>query len=110
MSRTYETGCGSGEKRVSADLRVNRTRRTAGDPLPAVEFAGGIRLAGTSLWLDAPEPAELCFLSHVPLAPDPPRHRRMLMTEATAKLYEAHHRRPPALICPFRRPFTIGDL
>jgi len=82
------------------------------------EFHGGLHLRDTVLWFDAPEPRQLCFVSHanVPFAAS---HQKILATDLTVQLLRAmgaaHGRgrrahEPQALVSPFGRPFSLGQL
>jgi putative mRNA 3-end processing factor len=79
------------------------------DPLPAIDWAGGMRLRGTPLSLDAVAPAELCFVSHAHL-PRAWQHQRILATERTVKLWGDKIITTRPLLCTYRRPFALGDL
>lgn len=83
----------------------------------------GVRVRGTSLWLDAPRPHELCFVSHAAVA-GARRHARLVASEATVRLLrllQPPRRATPAgdpsggaptqaLSVPFGRRFALGRL
>lgn len=82
------------------------------------EFQGGLHLRDTVLWLDAPTPRQLCFISHGGV-PGALAHQKILATSRTADLLRAlaaidgRGRRvhePQALVTPFGRPFALGQL
>ena len=90
-------------------------RRDARD---AVEWRGGVHVAGTPLWCDARRAHEVCFLSSA-LVPAR-RHRQIVATQATLEILglasEATAPRPRrgratprALAVPTGRPFALGD-
>jgi putative mRNA 3-end processing factor len=88
---------------------MSRARTSVPRALPALEHTGGIHLVGTALWCDPTAPVELAFLSSARI---PPRaHRRIIATDRTLRLLERlHGKKLPALGCPLRRPFALGDL
>ncbi len=82
------------------------------------EFHGGLHLTDSVLWFDAHVPKQLCFISHANVRGHN-LHQKILATEHTVDLLRAlasaygRGRRvhePPALICPYNRPFSIGQL
>jgi len=82
------------------------------------EFQGGLHLRDTVLWLDAPTPRQLCFISHADV-PGASAHQKILATERTAELLRAlgaahgrgrHAHEPQALVTPYGRPFALGQL
>jgi putative mRNA 3-end processing factor len=69
-----------------------------------------MRLRGTSLFLDAPRPAELAFVSHAH-ADHAARHRQVIATSATIDLLAHRFGASKApLPAPYRKPFAIGAL
>jgi putative mRNA 3-end processing factor len=72
-----------------------------------VEWDGGIRLSGTSLWLDARRPVPLSFLSSA-LAFH--RHQRIIASAQTLEILGARLGSSEVLPSPFRRPFSVGEL
>lgn len=82
-------------------------------PLPDdVELtAGGLRLAGSTLWLDAERRRDLSFVSHAHRG-SAFAHRRIIATEATVRLLRLRlkSRLPGALSTAYRRPFAVGRL
>jgi putative mRNA 3-end processing factor len=87
-------------------------------PRPLFEFHGGLHLRDTVLWLDAPKARPLCFVSHANV-PGSLGHQKILCTDRTAELLlalaamDGRGRRlhePQALVTPYRRPFSLGQL
>jgi putative mRNA 3-end processing factor len=83
-----------------------------------VEYHEGLHLRETLLWLDAPEPRELTFISSASI-PGALRHTKIVCTGQTAELLEAlgsvHGRgrrvhEPQTLVTPYGRRFGIGNL
>src|SRR5439155_362525 len=68
---------------------------------------GGVRVAGTSIWCDAPRRHALCFVSsaHHALA-----GARVVTTARTLELRRALGDGAEALVTPFARPFALGRL
>lgn len=94
------------------------TRQATRKERAPFEFQGGLHLRDTVLWLDAPTPRQLCFISHGDV-PGALAHQKILATERTADLLRAlaavdgRGRRvhePQALVTPFGRPFALGQL
>ncbi|MCC6746850.1 MAG: hypothetical protein IT371_04280 [Deltaproteobacteria bacterium] len=90
--------------------------RRLGEPL--LEYHGGLHLRGTLLWFDAPEPRQLCFVSHA-LVAGGIAHQKIVSTETTAALLRAigsadgrgrRAHEPQALVTPYRRSFALGTL
>jgi len=77
--------------------------------LPRVEYRNGLHLEGTLLWFDARRTADLCFVSSAG-APPPRAHMKVLCTDKTARFLRKMQGAPPALVCPFRKPFALGSL
>jgi putative mRNA 3-end processing factor len=82
------------------------------------EFHNGLHLKNTVLWFDAPRPRQLCFISHANVS-HALVHQKILTTDKTAELLRAlaavdgRGRRvhePHALVTPYRRLFSIGQL
>lgn len=80
----------------------------ADDP-DVVEWDGGLRLRGTSLWLDARRPVSLSFVSSA-LAFRP--HQRLITSATTVQLLggERGLGASDALASPFGRRFSVGEL
>lgn len=76
-----------------------------------VAFDQGVELRPAGLWLDALVPRDFCFVSEG-LEDVRPLHRRVLLTERSAKLgrWGEADGSPPPLVCPFRRVFALGEL
>lgn len=86
-------------------------------------YDDGVRLRGTPLWLDAPRPHALCFVSHAGIA-GAGRHARLVASEPTVRLLRLLQ--PPrrratagadgqvapnqALSVPYGRRFSLGRL
>ena len=82
------------------------------------EYHGGLHLKDSVLWFDAPTPRNLCFIGHANIAGSFD-HQKILATERTAELLKAgaaaHGRgrrahEPQALVSPYARPFSLGQL
>ena len=82
------------------------------------EHHGGLHLRDTLLWFDAPQPRQLCFVSHANV-PRALGHQKILTSDRTAELLRAlasvHGRgrrahEPQALVTPYRRTFALGQL
>lgn len=82
-------------------------RRTT--PSIRIEYNRGLHLMGTVLWFDAVRRADLCFLSHAHLRQAAP-HRKILATPATAALVRPRLHKARTLVCPYHRPFALGEL
>ncbi|MHB8419247.1 MAG: MBL fold metallo-hydrolase [Myxococcales bacterium] len=73
-------------------------------------LGGGIHLAGSSLWFDAPRRQALSFVSHAH-GDHIARHEQVIATDATARLMAQRlGRLPGALTVPYRQPFDMGPL
>lgn len=83
-----------------------------------LEYHDGLHLKDSVLWFDAPKPQQLCFVSHANVdgALD---HQKILTTELTHELLQGLSRmhgrgrrahEPQALVTPYRRPFSLGQL
>ena len=74
-----------------------------------IEYNDGIHLIGTGLWFDAHKKTELTFISSADIerftAPE-----KTIATPETIKLLEKKARSSLLLSCPYRRPFTLGNL
>lgn len=79
-------------------------------PHEVESLTAGMRLKGTSLYLDALQATGLSFVSHAH-ADHAARHQRVLATEATLRLL-AHRvgKLPSALSIPFHHPFTLDGI
>jgi len=86
---------------------------------PAFLFRAGVRIAGTVVTCDGNAATDLLFLSHAPVMAAhgrralPGRGRRQLLTTDTTLTLlgpVGERLRPHALVTPFGRPFTLGDL
>jgi Cft2 family RNA processing exonuclease len=82
------------------------------------EFHGGLHLRDTVLWFDAPRARQLSFISHANI-PGAMAHQKILATDRTAELLTAfatadgrgrHVHVPQALVTPYGRPFSLGQL
>jgi putative mRNA 3-end processing factor len=82
------------------------------------EFHKGLHLKSSVLWFDAPTPHQLCFISHANIA-SALSHQKILATMETNELLRtmgsAHGRgrrldEPQALVSPYGRPFSLGQL
>lgn len=82
------------------------------------EYHGGLHLRDTILWMDAVEARSICFVSHAGVA-GAQEHQKIISTAETAELLRslaATHgrgrkvREPQALVTPFNRVFTLGNL
>jgi len=69
---------------------------------------GGIRVAGTPLWIDATSPRELCVVSHAH-ADHVASHARTLATGVTLDLLGCRER-DGAIPCQFQHPIDVGKL
>lgn len=81
-------------------------------PLPEIIYDKGVHVLGSVLWMDSPRSRELCFVSHSGV-PGIRRHSKVLCTDSTARLSARQARvdkRLNALVCPYRRPFSLGPL
>jgi putative mRNA 3-end processing factor len=87
-------------------------------PEALFEFHGGLHLKDSVLWLDAPTPRQLCFISHANVS-NALGHQKILTTEMTSELLNAmaaaHGRgrrvhEPQALVSPYGRTFSLGRL
>jgi len=83
-----------------------------------LEFHGGLHLRDSVLWFDAPEPRQMCFISHATVQ-GAAAHQKILATDLTVQLLRAmgaaHGRgrrahEPQALVSPYGRPFSLGQL
>jgi len=68
-----------------------------------------VHLVGSVLWFDAPRERDLCFVSHARIGRFPP-HRKVLCTQATAKLAARPLERANLLVSPYGHPFSLGEL
>jgi putative mRNA 3-end processing factor len=82
------------------------------------EYHGGLHLKNTVLWFDAPSPQQLCFISNANV-PGASGHQKVLATDRTVDTLRAmgaaHGRgrrahEPQALVSPYGRPFSLGQL
>lgn len=87
-------------------------------PEALFEFHRGLHLKDSVLWLDAPTPRQLCFISHANVS-TAFGHQKILTTEMTSELLNAmaaaHGRgrrvhEPQALVSPYGRSFSLGQL
>jgi len=76
---------------------------------PPVEFCGGIRVAGTPLWLDAGSAKDLSFVSHAHLD-HVARHKTMIATAPTARFCRDRVGVRDVLTPPFAQPFRLGEI
>ena len=76
---------------------------------PDVAFDDGVHLPGTVLWFDSPRERDLCFVGHARSGRFP-AHRKVLCTQATARLAARHLASADLLVSPFSRPFSLGEL
>ncbi len=83
-----------------------RGQRDPGDP-GVIEYDGGLRLAGSSLWLDARRPVPLSFLSHAGVYQ---HHQRIVTSNATVVLLGSKAADAEALASPMGRQFSLGDI
>lgn len=74
-----------------------------------VAFDDGVHLLGTVLWFDSPRERDLCFVSHARTGRFP-AHRKVLCTQATARLAQRRLAQADLLVSPFSRPFSLGEL
>jgi len=82
---------------------------TVDGELPSIEYDDGLHLVGTVLWFDAPRARDLCFVSHARFG-RLPSHRKVLCSQATARLARRQLERATLLVSPFSHPFSLGDL
>jgi putative mRNA 3-end processing factor len=87
-------------------------------PETLFEYQDGLHLRETLLWFDASTPRQLCFISHANV-PGASGHQKVLATDKTVQLLRAvgaaHGRgrrahEPQALVSPYGRPFSLGQL
>ena len=83
--------------------------RSSAVAMPEVVFDDGVQLLGTVLWFDSPRERDLCFVSHARTGRFPP-HRKVLCTQATARLAQRRLAQADLLVSPFSRPFSLGEL
>ncbi len=76
---------------------------------PDVAFDDGVHLLGTVLWFDSPRERDLCFVGHA-RSGRVPAHRKVLCTQATARLAQRRLARADLLVSPCSRPFSLGEL
>lgn len=69
---------------------------------------GGIRVAGTPLWIDATSPRELCVISHAH-ADHVGTHSRTLATKTTLELLGTAGK-PGSMPCQYQHPVDLGKL
>ena len=86
-----------------------RPARPKAEPPPTIEYDDGVHLVGSVLWFDAPRERDLCFVSHARFARLPP-HRKVLCSQATARLARRPLASATLLVSPYSHPFTLGDL
>lgn len=72
-----------------------------------VEYDGGLRLSGTSLWFDAPRAVTLSFLSSASVFR---HHQRLVTSSDTVRLLEKKFSNTEALASPLGRRFSVGEL
>lgn len=72
-----------------------------------VEYDGGLRLRGASLWFDARRPVTLSFLSS---ASEFRHHQRLVTSADTVRLLEKKLGATEALVSPVGRRFSVGEL
>jgi len=73
-------------------------------------LSAGMRLRGPSLYLDAVQPTNLCFVSHAH-GDHAARHQRVLATSATLQVLTRRlGKLPSALPVPFHQSFTLDGL
>lgn len=82
------------------------------------EFHGGLHLKDSLLWLDSLAPRPLCFVGHA-MVPGAQGHHKIVSTAHTAELLRTQAaifgrgrlvHEPQALITPYNRPFSLGQL
>jgi len=87
-------------------------------PEQLFEYHDGLHLRDTLLWFDASAPRQLSFISHANV-PGASGHQKVLATDLTVQLLRAvgaaHGRgrrahEPQALVSPYGRPFSLGQL
>lgn len=73
----------------------------------------GIHLSETILWMDAYHPKDMCFISHAHVETGV-SHHKVVATHATIRLYKktvkGSNSRIRGLVCPYNRPFALGQL
>jgi len=72
-------------------------------------YRDGVNLHGTPLWMDASAPRRFCFVSsgHARRLAG---HEQVLATPPTVRFFRARLGQGNALITPYNRPFTLGQL
>jgi len=74
-----------------------------------MEYDDGVHLVGSVLWFDAPRERDLCFVSHARIGRFPP-HRKVLCSQATARLAARPLERANLLVSPYGHSFSLGEL
>src|SRR5438093_370994 len=73
---------------------------------PVIEHDSGLRIQGMALWLDATRSRDRCFVSHAH-SDHAIRHRRIIASPPTARLYEHRLGRTLAETHAFHAPFEV---
>ena len=76
---------------------------------PEVVYDDGVHLVDSVLWFDSPRERDLCFVSHARTGRFPP-HRKVLCTQATARLAAGRLAQADLLVSPYSHAFTLGGL
>jgi len=71
-----------------------------------IEHNSGLRVEGTSLWLDATRARDRCFVSHAH-SDHAVRHRRIIASPQTARLYEHRLGKTVAETYAYHTPFEV---
>ena len=71
-----------------------------------IEHDGGLRVEGTSLWLDATRARDRCFVSHAH-SDHAVRHRRIIASPQTARLYEHRLGKTVTETYAYHAPFEV---
>ena len=74
-----------------------------------IEHDGGLRVLGTSLWLDATRSRDRCFVSHAH-SDHAVRHRRIIASPQTARLYEHRLGRTVTETYAYHAPFEVENV
>ncbi len=74
-----------------------------------IEYRDGIHLKNTDLWFDSKKKAPLSFISSAGFNKFG-RHKKIIATPETIRLLGKKIRHSVVLPCPYRRPFSLGNV
>ncbi len=74
-----------------------------------IEYDRGIHLLGTDLWFDSVKKAKFSFISSANVGRFSPPEK-VIATPETIRLLDKKIKKSVALACPYKRPFTIGNV